>query len=57
MSVLEALGLPVKLCRGEYTNIKITTPEDIAIAEEILRSRECRAHSDFTVPDKQIAGL
>ena len=38
-SVIEALGEPVKITMGEYTNIKITTPEDIAIAEQILRKR------------------
>jgi 2-C-methyl-D-erythritol 4-phosphate cytidylyltransferase len=57
MSAIEALGLPVKLCRGEYTNIKITTPEDIAIAEEILRHRECHTHPDHSYPDKQMVGL
>ncbi len=25
---------------GDYTNIKITTPEDIAIAEILLKNRE-----------------
>jgi 2-C-methyl-D-erythritol 4-phosphate cytidylyltransferase len=29
----------VKLVEGSYDNIKITTPEDIAIASEIVRSR------------------
>jgi 2-C-methyl-D-erythritol 4-phosphate cytidylyltransferase len=57
VSVIEALGLPVKLCRGEYTNIKITTPEDIAVAEEILRRRECHTHPSYTYPDKQMVGL
>jgi 2-C-methyl-D-erythritol 4-phosphate cytidylyltransferase len=39
VSVIEALGLPVKLTLGEYTNIKLTTPEDLKIAEQILRER------------------
>eukprot|EP00408_Alexandrium_pacificum_P015748 CAMPEP_0171182690 /NCGR_PEP_ID=MMETSP0790-20130122/14898_1 /TAXON_ID=2925 /ORGANISM="Alexandrium catenella, Strain OF101" /LENGTH=251 /DNA_ID=CAMNT_0011647653 /DNA_START=1 /DNA_END=753 /DNA_ORIENTATION=+ len=39
VSVVEALGEPVKLTQGEYTNIKVTTPEDIAVAETILRGR------------------
>lgn len=39
VSVIEALGEPVKLTFGEYTNIKLTTPEDIAIAEGTLRER------------------
>ncbi len=32
-SLFEAAGIPVKTVEGEYTNIKITTPEDIALAQ------------------------
>ena len=32
-------GLDVYLTKGMYSNLKITTPEDIAIASEIIRSR------------------
>ena len=32
-------GLDVYLTKGMYSNLKITTPEDIAIASEIVRSR------------------
>mmetsp|Transcript_93459 Transcript_93459/g.204594 ORF Transcript_93459/g.204594 Transcript_93459/m.204594 type:complete len:349 (+) Transcript_93459:90-1136(+) len=39
VSLIEVLGQPVKLTQGEYTNIKVTTPEDIAVAESILKSR------------------
>ena len=39
VSVIEALGKSVKLTKGEYTNIKLTTPEDLEIAEQILISR------------------
>lgn len=38
-SLVEVLGKPVKLTEGEYTNIKVTTPEDMAVAEAILRGR------------------
>jgi 2-C-methyl-D-erythritol 4-phosphate cytidylyltransferase len=31
--LVERLGLPVKIIEGAYENIKITTPEDIIIAE------------------------
>ena len=34
-----AYGLDVYLTKGFYSNLKITTPEDIAIASEIVRSR------------------
>lgn len=39
VSLVEFLGEPVKLTEGEYTNIKVTTPEDIAVAETILKGR------------------
>lgn len=39
VSIVEALGEPVKLTRGEYTNLKITTPEDMDVAEAILEDR------------------
>ena len=38
-SVVEMSGEKVHLIEGEYTNIKITRPQDMAIAEEILRLR------------------
>lgn len=34
----EAIGVKVCMTTGDYKNIKITTPEDIAIAEAILNS-------------------
>ena len=36
-SVAEAAGISVRIIDGEYTNIKITTAEDIPIAEAICR--------------------
>jgi 2-C-methyl-D-erythritol 4-phosphate cytidylyltransferase len=39
VSVIEALGLPVKLTQGQYTNIKLTTPDDMSVAEQVLRER------------------
>jgi 2-C-methyl-D-erythritol 4-phosphate cytidylyltransferase len=39
VSVVELMNKPVKLTRGEYTNLKLTTPEDMIIAETILRDR------------------
>ncbi len=39
VSLVELLGEKVKLTEGEYTNIKVTTPEDIAVAETILKER------------------
>lgn len=39
VSIVEQLGETVKLTRGEYTNLKITTPEDMNVAEAILQER------------------
>lgn len=36
-SVVEAMGYKVKLCQGSRANIKITTPEDLALAQAIFR--------------------
>lgn len=38
--LIEAYGGTVKFVDGDYENIKITTPEDIAIAESYLARRE-----------------
>ncbi|MCY4654485.1 MAG: 2-C-methyl-D-erythritol 4-phosphate cytidylyltransferase [Dehalococcoidia bacterium] len=38
-AMIEAVGHPVKLFMGSYDNIKVTTPEDLHIAEAILGSR------------------
>ena len=38
-ALYEKLGLPVQIVMGEETNLKITTPADLAIAELILRQR------------------
>jgi len=37
--LVEDLGIKVKMVMGSYENIKITTPEDVVVAEAILRSR------------------
>ena len=38
-TMVEMLGHEVKLFMGSYENIKVTTPEDMVMAEAILRSR------------------
>lgn len=35
-AILEHYGQPVAICDGDYYNIKITTPDDLRIAEKIL---------------------
>jgi 2-C-methyl-D-erythritol 4-phosphate cytidylyltransferase len=39
-SVVEAGGVKINLVEGEVTNIKITRPMDMILAEELIRGRE-----------------
>lgn len=45
-ALVEALGRPVAVVPGEEANLKVTTPMDLALAEEILRARRGEAGSD-----------
>jgi 2-C-methyl-D-erythritol 4-phosphate cytidylyltransferase len=36
-ALVEALGHRVRIVKGEERNIKVTTPEDLMIAEAFLR--------------------
>jgi 2-C-methyl-D-erythritol 4-phosphate cytidylyltransferase len=38
--LVEKLGKPVAVVEGSYDNIKITTPEDLPLAETILKRRK-----------------
>jgi 2-C-methyl-D-erythritol 4-phosphate cytidylyltransferase len=38
-SAMEAVGQAPRLVRGDFENIKVTWPEDFALAERLLRSR------------------
>lgn len=38
-ALVERLGQPVTILRGSYENMKLTTPEDLTVAEQILRRR------------------
>ncbi|MBE7380418.1 MAG: 2-C-methyl-D-erythritol 4-phosphate cytidylyltransferase [Leptolyngbya sp. SIO1E4] len=38
-ALFEKYGLPVKIVLGEETNLKVTTPEDLTIADLIVRDR------------------
>ena len=37
--IAEKAGIPIKLTEGSYENIKLTTPEDMITAENILKKR------------------
>ncbi len=43
--LVEALGTPVTMTAGDYTNLKLTTPEDFAIAEALLAIRVKEEHN------------
>lgn len=38
--LVEKMGVPVKMALGSYRNIKITTPEDLRLAEAMLKGGE-----------------
>lgn len=38
-SLMERQGKPVRVVRGDYRNIKITTPEDMILAEAFLKDK------------------
>ncbi len=40
VSIIEALGKPVKVTQGSYTNIKVTTPDDMSVAERFLSEQK-----------------
>ncbi|QAY67832.1 2-C-methyl-D-erythritol 4-phosphate cytidylyltransferase [Paenibacillus protaetiae] len=40
--VVERMGVPVAVAAGDYTNIKITTPDDLPYAEFLLSQRDRR---------------
>ncbi len=39
-SLVERIGVPVKMIAGSYENIKITTKEDLVIAEALLKGKQ-----------------
>lgn len=38
--LVEAMGVPVKIIKGSYRNIKVTTPEDLSMVEFFLQRRD-----------------
>jgi 2-C-methyl-D-erythritol 4-phosphate cytidylyltransferase len=40
-ALVERAGVAVSVVMGSYENIKVTTPEDILVCEEILKRRGC----------------
>lgn len=46
-SVVESAGYTVRLCEGERRNLKITLPEDFAVAEALLALHEENAYQQL----------
>jgi 2-C-methyl-D-erythritol 4-phosphate cytidylyltransferase len=44
--LMERMGYKIRIIMGSYENIKITTPEDVVVAEAILARREKVSMSD-----------
>ncbi len=38
-AMVERIGVPVRVFMGDYANIKVTTPEDLVVAEALLARR------------------
>ncbi len=45
--LVEQMGIKVKLIKGSYDNIKITTPEDILFAEAIIKVNDMENNENF----------
>lgn len=45
-SLVERLGIDVKIVAGDYENIKVTTPEDLIIAQAFMNKRHSRAYNE-----------
>jgi 2-C-methyl-D-erythritol 4-phosphate cytidylyltransferase len=52
-SAMEAAGQAPRLVRGDFENIKVTWPEDFALAERLLMTRPRSARSS-TGPQAQL---
>lgn len=53
-SVVELLGHRVAVAMGRYENIKITTPEDMVFAENLLAQQEKAMENKITMPQFRI---
>ncbi|MCI3923321.1 2-C-methyl-D-erythritol 4-phosphate cytidylyltransferase [Paenibacillus sp. TRM 82003] len=44
-SLVERIGVRVKIAEGDYRNLKVTTPDDLGTAERLLAERELRGET------------
>ncbi|NLY52752.1 MAG: 2-C-methyl-D-erythritol 4-phosphate cytidylyltransferase [Firmicutes bacterium] len=55
--LVEELGRPVKLVKGTYRNIKLTTPEDLVIAEALLhKAAEGKSQEEILITPRPRVG-
>ena len=45
-SLVERLGIPVRVVESDYRNIKVTTPEDLLVAGALLRETDFQEMKD-----------
>jgi len=38
VSLVELLGKPVKIVEGSYKNVKLTTPEDMILIQQLIKN-------------------
>jgi 2-C-methyl-D-erythritol 4-phosphate cytidylyltransferase/2-C-methyl-D-erythritol 2,4-cyclodiphosphate synthase len=53
--MMELAGQPVKIYRAAYTNLKVTTPDDMALAQSILKGSSSQNQPEPAAPEKQSA--
>ncbi len=53
-SLVERLGVKVAVALGSYENIKITTPEDLLLAEKICTDRGMAMQKDAIIPQLRV---
>lgn len=53
VSIVEHLKHPVYITEGSYTNIKVTTPDDLLLAERILKPVSPKPSSNLSPPGPQ----
>lgn len=54
-ALAERLGIRVAVVPGAETNIKLTTPDDVALVERLLSERTARVYVPGSAPDQQPA--
>ena len=54
VGLVERLGIPVKIVIGEYSNLKVTTPEDLVLAEILMNQASVSNQPAFSIPDFRV---